>query len=241
MTQKPSLSRALRNHSLAEVGLQPLCGLENGSLVAVEMPMAGASANGFPPSSGIRRALRTLPVPDAGAPYLCMSMDNRALTTPRLHEKMYALAGTHGLSPSRVCLFFSDQDCLPRGVAALDALIALKRSGFRVGLDIECLDALPVLFVERLPADVLRLGPLDAAVYPGDHHAFSRIRDFTRFADNLLMTTAAGGVTSTEQVSFLRDAGISVGQGPFFSGTKTLFSTRSTSIEEGEDILHFFQ
>jgi EAL domain-containing protein (putative c-di-GMP-specific phosphodiesterase class I) len=135
-----------------------------------------------------------------------------------LHVKMSKVAEAHGLPSSRICLFFNDQDCLPQGVAALDALLSLKRRGFRVGIDIESLDALPVLFVERLPADVLRLGPLDAAASPGDRLAFSRIKAFTRFAENLLMTTAAGGVTSTEQVAFLRNAGINVGQGPFFSG-----------------------
>ena len=221
MPQKPAYTGNQRNPTFEAAGIQPLYALENGSLVAVDMPTPGAPASSFPLSSGIRQALRTLTVPDAPAPYLCVSMDGRALAAPGLRERMSGHAKSHGLAPSSLCLFFSDQDCLRHGIAALDSLISLKTGGFKVGLDIECLETLPGLFVERLPADVLRLGPLDAMPMDGDSRALSRVTDFTRYADNLLMTTAAAGVTSSTQVSFLLEAGISVGQGPFFSGTRT--------------------
>ena len=99
----------------------------------------------------------------------------------------------------------------------MEQFVRFKRLGFRLGVDIINLQTLPALIVERLPADVLRLDPLDALALPGDPQSLRDIQDFSSFAANLLMLPAARGVRSMGQLNLLRDMGVRIGQGPVFS------------------------
>lgn len=160
-------------------------------------------------------------IPESEA-FLCAAMGAEQLTDPEFPGTLAAACRRHGGAPAGLCLFFADSLCLSLGLCALDQFLAFKRHGFRLGLDIASLHRLPALFVERLPADVLRLDLLDALVPDGAPDAGADIPDFVAFAANLLMTPAVKGVHSRVQLNMLKDMGIRIGQGPLFSPAAAL-------------------
>lgn len=140
-----------------------------------------------------------------------------------------------GVAPDRLTLFFQDQHCLAMGMAALDMLIAFKRRGFLLGLDIESLDLLPSLFVERLPVDILRLDPLDIMDVAGNIETAALAGQFVAYAGNLLMRTAARGVRHENQLAVLKHLGFSLGQGPYFAMPSLPDALPSPSPSERKD------
>lgn len=221
MLQYPSIINAVHNADGKEIPLRPLYELENGSLVAVEMfpGLNAPESDGRACLDNIREVLRIRPGSFSRNAYVCVSMGEAGLLDAGLPGRIASLALRLGSTPGNLCLFFSDQTCLKHGARALDSLIACKRTGFRIGLDIEALSEMPGLFVEYLPADVLRLNPLDVMSLPEDKDTVEMVLEFTRYAANLLMTPAANGVRNTEQLNMLRDMGIRIGQGPLFGNS----------------------
>jgi len=197
--------------------VNPLYELENRTLAGVELPRLHSLGAGLPEFDILTQALRKdLTALDQDG-FLCSPMGADELADPRFPRNLARACRSHGANPASLCLFFPDQACLRLGAAALDTLLTLKRLGFRLGLDIVSLDHTPGLFVERLPVDVLRLDPLDAIIHPDDPDILRSIKDFTQFADNLLMLPAARGVRSEGQLHMLKGLGVRLGQGPLFS------------------------
>jgi len=194
--------------------------LENGSLVGFDL----TTRTRFDESEASLvqlfetfRSGRNLPAP--GSP-LSLSMGEDALMDPVLGKRLKDFLRDIGRVPDSLCLFFSDQLCLRHGVVSLDKLLRLKAGGYRIGLDIECLDTAPGAFLEMLPADVLRIGPLDARPQVNEGTGTASLKNFVRFCSNLLMTPAARGVDDAVQMGVLRDAGVRIGQGHFFCGNQ---------------------
>ncbi|MBI4806138.1 MAG: EAL domain-containing protein [Desulfovibrio sp.] len=198
--------------------LRPLYELENGTLAAVELAFENSFSSETQKLAAIKKVLhnrRGILHPGA---FLCVSLGGEELADPKFPSDISGICDKIGISPANLGLFFPDDSCLKLGLRALDQFLTLKRFGFRLGLDIVSLESLPALFVERLPADVLRLDPLDSLALDEDPQSQRDILDFVAFAANLLMTPAARGVSSHMQLSKLKSMGIRIGQGPLFSG-----------------------
>jgi EAL domain-containing protein (putative c-di-GMP-specific phosphodiesterase class I) len=205
-------------HDGCTIPLRPLYELENGTLAAVELAFENSFSSEAQKLATIKKVLRNrrgIFHPDA---FLCVSLGEEELTDSEFPSALSGICSQMGVAPANLGLFFRDDSCLKVGLRALDQFLSLKRFGFRLGLDIVRLETLPVLFVERLPADVLRLDPLDSLALDEDPQSQRDILDFVDFAANLLMTPAARGVSSHMQLSKLKNMGIRIGQGPFFSG-----------------------
>lgn len=140
-----------------------------------------------------------------------------------------------GLAPERLTLYFQDRHCLDRGMAALDRLLALKRLGFQLGLDIKDLNAMPALLVERLPVDILRLDPLDIMDVTVNRETAALAAEFVTFAGNLLMRPAARGVRHENQLAVLKRLGFSLAQGPYFAMPSLPDAPPSPSPSEREE------
>ena len=196
---------------------RPVIDLASGQIASLDLrDIPGAAA--FPCAAArshelIRQAGHVLP----GHVGLSLATGNSSLDDPAFSGRMLHALKSLGVAPGRVTLYFQDQQCLERGMAALDALLLLKRRGFQLGLDITNLDMMPSLFVERLPVDILRLDPLDIMDVAVNPETASLASDFVAYADNLLMRTAARGVRHENQLATLKRLGFTFGQGPYFA------------------------
>lgn len=217
MNSRVRPSSPLANPSNHDVFLRPLYELENRALAGIELSFAGRSADArVKPEmlAGVLGNIRGSLSPEA---FVCVSLGENELTDPAYPDALAStFAGTRS-GTFNICLFFEDA-LFPRlGFAAMEQFVRFKRLGFRLGVDIMNLQTIPAMIVERLPADVLRLDPLDALALPGDPQSLRDIQDFSSFAANLLMLPAARGVRSQGQLNLLRDMGVRIGQGPVFS------------------------
>ncbi|WP_243439496.1 EAL domain-containing protein [Fundidesulfovibrio soli] len=199
------------------VTLLPLVDLGDGSLKAVDIefhpPHPAVSCPVELLATAVHSARSVL---DQGA-FICLTLPAETLTDNHHIFALAAKAQSLGVGAGSICLFFPDQQCRDLGFIGIEGFITLKRHGFLLGIDVCCLGAMPSLYVERLPADVLRLDPLDTLCHENDSEARAALLDFSAYAANLLMLPAARGVRSRPQVSMLRNMGIQIGQGPLFA------------------------
>lgn len=200
-----------------DVSLRPLYELENRALAGVELSFTGSAAGGSVKPEALAGVLGNIRDSLSPEAFVCVSLGEEELSDPAYPEALASTFAPGRSATSNICLFFEDALFAKLGFAALEQFVRFKRLGFRLGVDIINLQTLPALIVERLPADVLRLDPLDALALPGDPQSLSAIQDFTRFAANLLMLPAARGVRSLGQLNLLRAMGVRIGQGPVFS------------------------
>ena len=197
--------------------MRPLYELENGSLAAIEPAFADTFQSTGDRLDTIMEVLRKNCSTAGSQAFICAPMGENELEDTDFPASLAQYCHDVGAASASLCLFFADDLCLAHGHRALDQLLCFKRHGFRLGLDIANLQTMPGLFVERLPADVLRLDPLDTLIRRDDSDSIQDILAFTRYAANLLMIPAAKGVRSQEQLNLLKDMGIRIGQGPLFS------------------------
>jgi EAL domain-containing protein (putative c-di-GMP-specific phosphodiesterase class I) len=207
-----------------KIALSPLFQLDTGNLAAVELPFDNLHVQDEARLLSLSEVLRTSGAIFATG-FVCAPMGIQELATPRLPEIMAALCRSMGTEPASLCLFFPDTLCLKLGLPALEQLLRFKRLGFRLGLDIENLNCMPGLFIEKLPVDVLRLSTMDTLALTEDPEAACAVLDFIRYAGNLLMLPAAKGLSSSGQMNMLRDMGVRIGQGPLFSSTSLTDAT----------------
>ena len=221
MSTFPSIPDLFSCQDGRDVSLRPLYELENGSLAGIEPDFVDTFLKIGDRLDTIMEVLSKgygLTGPEA---FICAPMGEKELGDPGFPGALAQYCQQMGAAPSNLCLFFADDLCLKHGHRALDQFLYFKRHGFRLGLDITNLQTMPGLFVERLPADVLRLDPLDTSIRQEDPDSIQDIQAFTRYAANLLMVPAARGVRSLGQLNMLKDVGIRIGQGPLFSTPST--------------------
>jgi len=210
-------ARLLATTRSRDVFLRPLYELESRELAGIELSFASRSQDFSADPDTLAEVLESIRGSLSPEAFACVSLGTNELSDPAYPEALAATLTDTRSGTAKVCLFFEDA-LFPRlGFAAMEQLVRFKRLGFRLGVDIMNLQTLPAMIIERLPADVLRLDPLDTLALPGDPQALRDIQDFSSFAANLLMLPAARGVRSQGQLNILRDMGVRIGQGPVFS------------------------
>lgn len=200
-----------------DVFLRPLYELESRVLAGIELSFAGRAQDLSVEPETLAEVLESIRDSLSPEAFACVSLGANELSDPAYPEALAATLSGSRPGTANICLFFKDALFSRLGFAAMEQLVRFKRLGFRLGVDIMNLQTLPAMIVERLPADVLRLDPLDALALPGDPQSLRDIQDFSIFAANLLMLPAARGVRSLGQLNILRDMGVRIGQGPVFS------------------------
>ena len=199
------------------VALLPLVDLGDGSLKAVDVDIRWSPNMPPAPAEILDMALRHAKPVLSRAAFICLALPAETLASESAILSLAGRAQALGVQTGSLCLFFPDRACRDMAMTGIDGFIALKRLGFRLGVDVGCLGAMPSLYVERLPADVLRLDPLDTLCHEDDLAGKAALLEFSAYSANLLMLPAARGIHSRPQVSMLRDMGIQIGQGPLFA------------------------
>lgn len=122
--------------------------------------------------------------------------------------------GAHrGVAPEKIILVYDVTELRAQPTAALESLIAGKRSGARILLDhIDWADP-PVRFLEMLPADILRVVPSRMPWHWEEERCQAVMASLMAFADNLLMDVAVEGVESEGQRLALKRLGVRYAQG----------------------------
>lgn len=135
------------------------------------------------------------------------------------------LGAALGLPASRTILMFDVDALFQEPARSLDRLIACKRAGARILLDNFDLDDPPARFMERLPADILRVS---CARMPWHWDAAKRrhaLEDVLGFAGNLLMDVAVADVRGQQQRQELRRLGVRYAQGDWRREARALRRT----------------
>ncbi|WP_173081125.1 EAL domain-containing protein [Fundidesulfovibrio magnetotacticus] len=194
----------------------PLYELADETVAAVELSPAVLRSRLLPGFSHAKALLRGEHALFAKDAFACVRLGTRELADREAPARLLRAVRDMDQDAARFCLFFSDSLCKALGFRTIEQLMSFKRSGFRLGIDIDSLDAAAGPFLEMLPADVLRLGALDTVALTSDPDGAAELASFTHFADNLLMIPAASGVRNRAQLSMLRQTGMRFGQGPLF-------------------------
>lgn len=122
--------------------------------------------------------------------------------------------GAHlGVSPEKIILVYDVTELLAHPTAALESLIAGKRSGARILLDHIDLADPPARFMEMLPADILRVVPSRMPWHWEEEQCEATMASLMAFAGNLLMDVAVEGVESDGQRQALKRLGVRYAQG----------------------------
>jgi EAL domain-containing protein (putative c-di-GMP-specific phosphodiesterase class I) len=107
------------------------------------------------------------------------------------------------IDPARLVLVFDCDDLQDDPMASLHAFLALKRLGFKLGVDFCDIESLPFRFLEMLPADFLRVG----------HEAHHTPMAAPGLADRL---RNVAGVDSVSKYDLLSGLHCRFGQGAYF-------------------------
>ena len=118
-----------------------------------------------------------------------------------------------GIAPEKIILVYNVTELLAQPTAALESLIAGKRSGARILLDHIDLANPPARFLEMLPADILRVVPSRMPWHWEEEQCEATMASLLAFADNLLMEVAVEGVESDGQRQALKKMGVRYAQG----------------------------
>jgi|GEM_PF-1930520 len=124
-----------------------------------------------------------------------------------------AVAAAMGVPPEKIILMYAVTSLLPQPTAALETLIAGKRSGARILLDhIDMADP-PARFLEMLPADILRVAPDRMPWHWEEDRRVAAMESLLCFAGNLLMDVAVEGVDNEGQRRTFKQLGVRYVQG----------------------------
>lgn len=123
------------------------------------------------------------------------------------------VAANMGVATAKIILMYAVTDLLAQPTAALESLIAAKRSGARILLDhIDMADP-PARFLEMLPADILRVAPDRMPWHWEEDRRLATMESLMGFAGNLLMDVAVEGVDNEGQRRTFKDLGVRYVQG----------------------------
>jgi predicted signal transduction protein with EAL and GGDEF domain len=124
-----------------------------------------------------------------------------------------AVAAAMGVATEKVILMYDVTSLLAQPTAALESLLAGKRSGARILLDhIDMADP-PARFLEMLPADILRVSPDRMPWHWEENRRLATLESLLAFAGNLLMDVAVEGVDNEGQRRTFKQLGVRYVQG----------------------------
>lgn len=135
------------------------------------------------------------------------------LVRARPDTRADAIAAGMGVPPEKIILMYAVTSLLAQPTAALETLVAGKRSGARILLDhIDMADP-PARFLEMLPADILRVAPDRMPWHWEEERRLATMESLLSFADNLLMAVAVEGVDNEGQRRTFKQLGVRYVQG----------------------------
>ncbi len=225
------LRRALTREDEIEVHLQPLIALEGDRLWGAEAlvrwrhPERGMLAPGrflaIAEESGLivplgHRVLSEACAAAAAVPDLIVSVNlsARQLHDPLLLATVRDALTAHGLAPERLCLEVVEDVLVDdRTIGVLEALRAL---GARVAIDDFGVGASSLKQLRRIPGALVKIdrsfiGSLDTAEAGDDDRVM--VRALVNVAEQLGLQVVAEGIERPDQLSAVRDLGVTIGQG----------------------------
>ncbi|HWQ09533.1 MAG TPA: EAL domain-containing protein [Holophaga sp.] len=129
---------------------------------------------------------------------------------------------TLGVAAERIILMYDLAALFREPARAQEALVAAKRAGARILLDVDDLDDPPARFLEMLPADILRVAPGRMPWHWDEARRREAMASLMRFAENLLMDVAVEGVAGGEKRRELKRLGVRYAQGGWRRDTRGL-------------------
>ena len=127
-----------------------------------------------------------------------------------------ALAGS-GLAPERLCLEITETTLMRDMDHALDVLLQLKASGVQVAIDDFGTGYASLVYLKRLPVDVLKIDRSFVEGMPGDAADTAIVRAVFGLAESLGIDVIAEGVERIEQQRALQAIGVRRMQGWLFA------------------------
>lgn len=135
------------------------------------------------------------------------------LLRANLETRIGRLGTQLGVAPEKIILVYNVTELLAQPTAAMESLLAGKRSGARILLDHIDLADPPARFLEMLPADILRVVPSRMPWHWEEERREATMSSLMAFAENLLMDVAVEGVESDGQRQTLKRLGVRYAQG----------------------------
>ncbi|WP_311546010.1 EAL domain-containing protein [Streptomonospora wellingtoniae] len=214
---------------------RPVVDLDSGAVLAVGTDIRAADGRsrtewpGDPASAAERlsRLVRSATARESLLP-LVLPLPAQAVTAaPEVFQLFEGTLRRCGRRPRDVTLMLGpDLPRVPRE-PLVHGLARLREKGFRCGLGTAAVP--PDLLLETRPF-LLRIDPGIVGGLPGDQRMGALVDGLVRIGHGGGVFPMAAGVTSDEQVSRLREAGVRLAQGPLFADDEWLPGERVASV-----------
>jgi diguanylate cyclase (GGDEF)-like protein/PAS domain S-box-containing protein len=164
---------------------------------------------------------------DEAAPGCTMHVNvtPRQITRSRFVDDLVDAVRTHRVSPDAVCLEVTETDLLRFDRGAVEALVAVRRRGFRVAIDDFGTGYSSLSHLLELPIDVLKIDRRFTGGLDVDPTATGLVATIVNLAASLQLACVAEGVETPEQHAALDRAGCPLRQGWLYAPALPAFES----------------
>lgn len=128
-------------------------------------------------------------------------------------NQMRALCAEHGLPPEAIEIELTETMLCETGTDTIGCLQTLREAGFRVAIDDFGTGYSSLGYLQQLPVDTLKIDKQFVDGVPGEAGSDTVIRAIIHLAHDFGLKTVAEGIENEDQLAYLRDAGVALGQG----------------------------
>jgi diguanylate cyclase (GGDEF)-like protein len=161
---------------------------------------------------------------------LNVNLSARQLALPDLVERISYIVGNSGLDPARLCLEITETAVVGDIDRAIELLHRLRGMGIRIALDDFGVGYSSLSYLQKIPADILKLDKSFIDGLRTDELTANLIRGVVNLGRDLGREIVAEGVEEEGQRRALMDLGCTMAQGYLFY--RPLSSDQMTSIVE---------
>ena len=153
-----------------------------------------------------------VPVPRVG-----INIAGAQLEQPAFHDAVRDMLKSHSVDPELIELEFTERSLAHDAAAARERLYAFRDMGVRLAIDDYGAGHLPLGDLQKLPLDVLKIGPSFVADLDTSKDAQAVCGAILSIAHGFSLVAVADGVKSEQQEAFLTRHNCLYGQGPYYS------------------------
>lgn len=150
---------------------------------------------------------------DEGDFVLAVNVTPADVSDAEFVPRLQALCEKHGLPPRAIELELTETMLCETGADTIERLRAVREAGFGIAIDDFGTGYSSLGYLHQLPVDTLKIDKQFIDGVPGRAGSDTVTRAIIQLAREFELDTVAEGIESEDQMTYLREAGVALGQG----------------------------